>query len=358
MMHSPRVERSRMGNGWHRFRRLELAALFLLLLSVAMSQGCEAGESSSSGNVPSAGNGLYSGYDAARLAKAGYPNDLNQPYWWPEGKEGEWGILYDDQGVPYGPNTYYHFRTRLDHPDLVVTDSTMTGRWFTMNRHERSEEVMFGRWLELHDLAYEEFRSELRYDLPQKIQIYVAPTLADYKKMSGKDYWVTQVADGPFIAYEPMRTLWARRLALHAIRNGVALSFLDLKCHGLLPAWLRQGLASYLAQEGNVLEDYMNQFRADREVLWSPSKVMLYIHPLYDRDDGRIALYNAFLMTWHLAENYGWSKIQDLLDLLEQGTLFHEAVQEVYGVSEERLLQLVSPQTMGDPAHAQEGTKP
>ena len=78
------------------------------------------------------------------LAEAGWPNDLNQPYWWPESTQGEWGILYDAENVPYGPNTYYHFRTRLDHPDFALTDSTMTGRWFSVNLHQRSKEVMFG----------------------------------------------------------------------------------------------------------------------------------------------------------------------------------------------------------------------
>ncbi len=306
--------------------------------------GCAAGE-------PTPGIGLYSDFDAARLGTVGFPYDLNQPYWWPADEEGEWGILYDDEGVPYGPNTYYHFRTRLDHPDLVVTDSTMTGRWFTMNRHDRSKEVMFGRWLELHDLAHEDLREKLRYRPPMKIRIYVAPTLDDYRKVTGKEYWVMQVADGPFIAYEPMRTLWARQLALIAIRKGTALAFLDLKCHGLLPPWLRMGLASYLAEEGKVLEDYMNQFRTERKVLTSPREMMLHIHPLHDRDTGRIAMYNAFLMTWHLAEDYGWNKVQDLLELLERGTLFHDAVPKVYGVSEERLLELLDPRVTGDPAH-------
>ncbi len=345
------MERSRVAETSKAAGRSRVAAVSLalsVLAAVLWLNGCAPG-------VPAEGLGLYSDFDAARLAAVGFPNDLDQPYWWPAGEEGEWGILYDDEGVPYGPNTYYHFRMRLDHPDLVVTDSTMTGRWFTMNRHDRSKEVMFGRWLELHDLAHEEFKKLLRYEPPMKIQIYVAPTLNDYKKVCGKDYWVMQVADGPFIAYEPMRTLWARRLALHAIRKGVALSFLDLKCHGLLPPWLRMGLASYLAEEGNVLEDYMNQFRTDRDVISSPQEMMLHIHPLYDRDTGRIAMYNAFLMSWHLAEDYGWSKVQDLLDLLEQGVRFDDAVPRVYGVSVQRLLELLDPRVSGDPTRPADG---
>lgn len=318
-------------------------------LAAVLGLLCLTGCAAAGGGAPSPGRGLYSDFDEARLAEKGWPNDLNQPYWWPEEQEGEWGILYDSEGVPYGPNTYYHFRRRLDHPDLAVTDSTMTGRWFSINLHERSKEVMFGRWLELHDLAHQDMVEKLHFTPPGKILIYVAPEFEDYLKVTGKEYWVTQVADGPFIAYEPMRALWSRTLALHAIRNGVALAFLDMKCHGLVPPWLRQGLASYLAEEGGPLTNYVGEFRGQREVLLSPREVMLHVHPLVDRENGRIALYNAFLMTWNLAENYGWEKIEALLDLMEQGVVFEDAVPQVYGVSVGRLLDLLDPRSFGEP---------
>jgi hypothetical protein len=339
------------------FRYFSTVLVLLLLAGCSEAGNLPEGQDAAPGvagsqAVPSEGRGLYSGFSRDRLAEVGWPNDLNKSYWWPEATEGEWGILYDSEGVPYGPNTYYHFRTRLDHPDLSVTDSTMTGRWFSMNRHERSKEAMFGRWLELHDLAHQDMVDRLQYTPPLKILLYVAPELEDYKKVTGKDYWVTQVADGPFIAYEPMRVLWARRLALHAIRNGVALAFLDMKCHGLTPPWLRQGLASYLAQEGGVLQGFANEFRGQRELLWSPQQVMQHIDPLYDRENGRIALYNAFLMTWNLAESYGWDKIQALLDLMEQGVVFEDAVPQAYQVSAERLLELLDPRVYGEPTLA------
>ncbi len=320
-----------------------------LVLVLAIACLVFVGGCASTGGMPQPGMGLYPAFDAPRIAEKGYPNDLNQPYWWPAGSQGEWGILYDDEGVPYGPNTYYHFKTRLDHPDLVVTDSTMTGRWFTVNRSAGVREEMTGRWLELHDLFHEDMKDALHFKPEGKIQIYAAPTLIDYKRVTGKDFWVTQVVDGPFIAYEPIGILWTRTLALHAIRNGVATSFLDMKCHGNLPHWLRSGLASYLAEEGGVLEDFMNQFRSYRPVLLSSREVVRTIYPLTDKESGRIAQYNAFLMAWHLAQDYGWDKVVQLLDLLQQGALFEEAVPQVYGVGVPRLLELLDPQTLGDP---------
>ncbi len=324
----------------------------LVLLSFVLLGGCAA-----TGGMPSPGMGRYPSYDAPRIAEKGYPNDLNQPYWWPEGSQGEWGILYDDEGVPYGPNTYYHFKTRLNHPDLVVTDSTMTGRWFTVNRPPKVTEEMVGRWLELHDLAHEDMKDALHFEPKGKIQIYAASTLLDYKRVAGKDFWVTQVVDGPFIVYEPIGVLWSRTLALHAIRNGVATSYLDMKCHGLLPQWLRAGLASYLAEEGGVLEDFMNQYRVDHRVLLSSQEVLQTIYPLTDQETGRIAQYNAFLMAWNLAESYGWSKVVQLLDRLEQGVIFEEAVPQVYEVNVSRLLELLDPQKLGDPGAPQGGTR-
>ena len=86
--------------------------------------------------------------------------------------------------------------------------------------------------------------------------------------------------------------------------------------------WFREGLSSYLAEEGNDHVSFMQQWRlAGKEVLWGPDEMLRFIHPLVDREQGRIARYNAFLMIWNLSETYGFARVQQLLDLVENGAL-------------------------------------
>ena len=156
-------------------RRPSLAWLGLLLLgSLLMGSGCLAGE-------PESGEGIYARFDQEYLQTHGFPYMLNQSYWSPANGEGEWGLLYDEGGVPYGPNSLYHFKSRQDHPDLAVTDSTITGRWFAINRHGGLTEEMFGRWLELMDLAWMEYVEVFDYRPQHRVQVYAPDKLYEYK---------------------------------------------------------------------------------------------------------------------------------------------------------------------------------
>ena len=157
------------------------------------------------------------------------------------------------------------------------------------------------------------------------------------------------MVEGNHISFAPIRTLFSRRLAYHAVRNGVAQAFLEQKCHGQAPPWFTQGLASYLGEEGNVLMNFTYEFRDDREVVWSSARTIQHVHPLIDRENGRIALYNAFLMVWKMVEGWGWDCVRQLTDEMANGIPFADAVKSVYGMDEASLLELLDPSVNGEP---------
>lgn len=296
------------------------------------------------------GRGLYWRHTPEKLATDGYPDRQHESYFWPDGSEGVWGILHDEEGIPYGPNTYFHWETPLDHPEFALTDSTIAGRWFVMNRGPQHLVRSQVRFMELMDLAYHEIRTLLDVEPPSRLQVYCPVDLAEYQRVAGVGYWVTGVVVGAHIVVEPPHVLYRRDLWAHAARNAVTQALLDLKCHGLTPPWFREGLAAYLAEEGNELLNYVNVYRPGVErVLWPLEETTRHVYPLADVVNGRIAIYNSFLMVWHLAETRGFDKIHAVLDFVEEGRGFERAMETVYGMPYQEILAAIDPRVTGEP---------
>jgi hypothetical protein len=191
----------------------------------------------------------------------------------------------------------------------------------------------------------------LQYTPQVKIEVYSPATIEDWQRETGHSFEFTQHVHGSFIALEPAGVLLQRTILGHATRASMAMAFLDLKCRGRLPHWFREGLASYLAEEGNDHVNFMEQWRvAGKDVLWQPDRTLSHVYPLADRENGRIARYNVFLMLWHLSEKYGFERIQTLLGKIEVGALFDEAAQAVYGMNERGLLDFLDPRLHGEPS--------
>ena len=90
--------------------------LLLAALFAALFAGCGT-------TAPSAGRGLHWDYPAPRLEADGYPDskkDLSSR---------EWGVLFDDEGVTYGPRSYFIDQVQQEHPYLEVNEQFLQSRW-------------------------------------------------------------------------------------------------------------------------------------------------------------------------------------------------------------------------------------
>lgn len=311
----------------------------LLILSVALSlAGC-----ATSKPRLDPGRGLYWTWGADQLAREGFPGYRD------EYSSVQWGVLHDDEGIAYGPKSYYEGSTRLDHPHLTVDEHFLESRWIRLHRSACCTEPLLGHFLEIADLAYVDLSRKLGYASPVKLSVHSSLDVEGWRRESGRDYWVTHLVDGSTLLLGPIDVLFRRTLASHAAFGAVAMSLLDLKTHGRIPPWLREGLSSYLAEEGFELLNFMTEFRSQRAVLMTPAEVERHVYPLVDRENGRIARYNAFLMVWHLSETWGWNRVRDLLDGVERGERFDAAVERVYGLDVEAWLAALDPTVNGEP---------
>jgi hypothetical protein len=290
------------------------------------------------------GRGLFWDYAATRLENMGYPNSQMDYL------SSEWGQLYDEDGIPYGPGTFVRKEVVLGSELMTTTDDYYESRWVRMYRTGCCAEDLTQHILETFDLHWYDLSRILAYKPDRMIEVYSPADLDEYRKLAGNEFWNTHAVINAHIVLEPAGILFRRKIYGRAGRAAMAQVFLDLKCHGRLPMWFREGLSSYLAEEGNDHLAFVNEFRmAGKEVVWPPATTLLHVSPLVDRENGRIARYNAFLMLWHLAERWGFDRILNLLNLVEAGRSFEEASTAVYGVGEAGLLQMLDPQILGEP---------
>jgi hypothetical protein len=291
------------------------------------------------------GRGLYWSWTPARLQSDGYPGSSPEKY-----SSLEWGVLYDDEGIPYGPKSYFDGRTRLEHPYFEVTDAFMQSRWVRIGLSDCCTEPLIGHFLEICDLAWMDITTQLGYRPDARINVFSPPNLDAYYLATGADFARTFVTTSNMVVIQPIDVLFRRTLAGHAAYAGIGEAIIEMQTNGTAPVWLRTGLASYLAQEGFEHLSFMAEFRPQRDsILLTPAQVIEDLVPLNERQTARVARYNAFLMAWHLSEHHGFDRIVQLLDHMGAGMTVAQAVEATYGVDEATLLAAIDPTVLGEP---------
>lgn len=297
------------------------------------------------------GRGLYWAWTEERLQQDGYPGSSPEKY-----SSTEWGVLYDDEGITYGPKSYVDGRQMLDHPYLELTDAYLQSRWIRLSRSDCCTEPLLGHYLEICDLAWMDITTQLRHRPQQRINIHSPSDMEGYFAVTGADFAQSFVVSANSVIVQPIDVLFRRTLAGHVAYAAVGEALIAMQTHGAAPAWLQTGLASYLAKEGFEHLSFVNEFRARREsVLLTPVEVSATLVPFASRETGRIARYNAFLMAWYLCEHHGFDRVVALLAQMEAGASFDAAVRAVYGVDETTLLAAIDPSVLGEPTTTMPG---
>jgi hypothetical protein len=318
----------------------------LACLSLVLLAGC-----GSSAPTLDTGRGLYAAWSPERLKNEGYPGSSAQNY-----SSSEWGLLYDEQGISYGPKSFYEGRNRLEHEYLEITEEYLQSRWIRIPRSSCCTEPLLGHYLEICDLAWKDLTTQLKFVPAQRINIYSPEDMDGYYAVTGTDFAQTFVVSANTVILQPIDILFRRTLEGHAAYAAIGESLIEMETHGAAPHWLQTGLASYLAQEGFEHLSFVNEFRPTRgTLLLTPKEVMAGLVPFASRETGRIARYNAFIMAWYLSENYGFGNVIELLARLGEGVGFAAAVEQTYGVDVDTLLAAIDPSLLGEPTTIRPG---
>lgn len=333
-----------------RRRALVVLAAAGLLAAVAPAVRAQALPTHPSQLPPLTPDGPYPRCTAAELASAGFP-DHQHAWSWPG-----WQPPVGDDGLAYGPGTFCRGKSVEPRPGLVVGESEQRyGPWIIRHNPAYAPCDMLG-FLEVLDYAQRSVTA-LTGLAPADTLVIVNPDNSQaFSQLGGAGTWRPFRREGAQALLQPVGTLQARTLDGHAAFQLAADWTLTSALPTALPAWLRWGLAEYLAEDGVHLVNYVNEFRPQGSPLYRPAIAEAILagppdnDPGRDRERFRRASYTAFLMAWELVENRGGlPALRRFLQEVKGGTPLDEASRRVYGQDMTGLARSLDPVELGEP---------
>ena len=267
------------------------------------------------------------------LAAAGYPDHLHvfsYPGFEP---------FTDAAGETYGPRSLAQGTKILPRDGLEITPGRIVYRGFDLRYGAAYQDCQMLPVVEMFDWARRDLAAILGHDRTDTLRVVSPDDLDAYRDRTGYAYHRLYRIAGDTATIEPGSILLARGLAAHAAHHLVAVRLLDDLADGrAMPAWLVQGLASYLAEDGTHHLNYLAMYRGRQPVIMdgATADAILAAEPDPDDDTDKIAYrracYAAFLMAWELVENRGGVQpVRDLFARVGAGEDREAVCRDLYG---------------------------
>jgi len=285
-----------------------------------------------------------------QLELAGYPDHCHAWVW------SDWQPPVGADGAPYGPGAYCKGGELVDARDVYITADTKARGRLVLQHQPGYGPCDMLPFLGLADMAHRELVALLELDAPDTLVMVNTDNVPHYRNLTGQDIWRFYRREGNRAVLQPIGTLQARTLDGHAAYRLVAEWLLDRALPAELPAWLHQGLAEYLSEDGVHLNNYMAEFRVHGPVLMTPQEASAVLAAGVNPDRGldryhyRRACYSSFLGAWELVENQGGLEaLRAFLHAVQGGADPDAASLSEWGVDLAGLAQLVDPVQLGEP---------
>ncbi len=191
--------------------------------------------------------------------------------------------------------------------------------------------------------AYDLVREEIGPPSDTRVVMIGAADLEEYRFLTRKEWWYYGVVRGDTIYFEPLDILLKRTLLKMAVTQKMAQMALDRRSGGRIPLWMKEGIASRLAEEWPVLKEQRAEFAVGGvyDLTPSPEQMEEVLEAADDRPLTRIAFYCSYVMVDRLVTEFGMERIMVFIDLLGEGRSYDEASMEAFGVDYASLLEMV-----------------
>jgi len=293
-------------------------------------------------------------FTAAELEAAGYPDHLHA-FTYPG-----YAPLTDAAGETYGPLSLASGTRVLERAGLVCAPGEIRYRGLSLRFNPGYEAHQMLPMVELLDWARRDLAVLLGHDRGDTLRVESPDDLEAYGLRTGYGFHRLYRMLEDSVVIEPAPILMARGLAAHAAHHLVAVWLLqDLAAGATLPAWLVQGLASYLAEDGTHFLNYLFMHRADRPVILAPGEAETILASPPEADLAtdvvryRTAGYSAFLMVWELVENRGGlAAVREMFTRAGRGEDPDAVCRELYGAELAALAASLDPTGRPEPVGA------
>lgn len=212
--------------------------------------------------------------------------------------------------------------------------------------------------VEVLDWGLREVSDLLGRARPDTLHVVNPVDLDAYRERTGHEFHRLYHRDGSLVVVEPAQVLFARSLALHAAFHLATVWEVEGWVGGahVLPRWLTEGLASYLAEDGAHFLSYLLMYRPQGPVVLPPAEAEAILagspHPdrELDKERYRKAGYSAFLMIWELVEHRGGlERLLSFLDRVGAGEDADAASRDFWGHDLADLAADLDPTTRPEP---------
>lgn len=154
--------------------------------------------------------------------------------------------------------------------------------------------------------------------------IRLSADLDRYKAETGLDWWHYSQIRGDSLTFAPVYILYKRNISFLAVPHEYYQWAVGKITQGGAPRWMEEGVASYLAGEGDLLLNQMKEF-VSGDISMSPEKIEEVLQGEEDRRLSRIAYYRAFRMVKQLIDSYGEDKFREAVLLIGMGNTLDQA---------------------------------
>lgn len=188
--------------------------------------------------------------------------------------------------------------------------------------------------------AFQEVAKHIGRPADGQVVIIGSKDLAEFKYLTRKEWWYYGVNQGDTLYFMPFNVMMKRydiftrrSLSQIGLIQKLAQMALDRKSGGKIPVWLREGIASFVANEKSILQ--MQAIEFEVEMLgFNPSVEDLngYLDKAEDRAFVRVSYFIAYTMLERLMESFTLREIVSFVGELGEGKSLDQASGEVFGM--------------------------
>lgn len=194
--------------------------------------------------------------------------------------------------------------------------------------------------------AYKTVTEKIGRPAEGKIVMVGTTDLDEYKFLTRKEWWYYGVIQADTIIFEPYDIMMKRydtttkkNIEQIGMCQKIAQMALDRISGGRIPIWLRESMASHVADEWPILNIQAIEFRKEL-VGYKPSveEVEKYLEEARERAYTRVAFFVSYIMLRDLLESHSWEDLMAFVRDLGVGSTLDEASSRAFGTDYQGLL--------------------
>ncbi len=190
--------------------------------------------------------------------------------------------------------------------------------------------------------AYRLILEEIGPPSDGRVVLIGASDMEEYRFLTRKEWWYYGVVKADTIYFEPLQVMLKRTILKVGITQKMAQMALDKRSGGRLPIWMKEGLASRIADEWPILRTQRAEFEGGiYDMTPPPERLTQILEEADDRPLTRIAFYCAYVMVDRVVSRFGMDSVMKFIDLLADGKSYDESSGEAFGLSYSDLIDAV-----------------